>query len=238
MIKIETHCHSFGGSECAHATAETLVEEYRAAGYGGAVLTNHLGSRILRDYYRIDDYVKCIDRFFSLYDEFKRIGDKVGFKTFYGAEIRDALGTEYMFYGFDRKFLYDNKLHLKEQKEMFRLADKRGVFMYQTHPFRVGVTVGEARYLHGAEAFNGHFHHDNNNAQAEKFCRDNSLIMMSGTDYHDAGQPIAGGMFIPDDVSDVFALANYVRSGKAKLYCDEAFYRAEREKYLKSLTEK
>ena len=100
--------------------------------------------------------------------------------------------------------------------------------MYQTHPFRQGVTVGDARFMHGAESFNGHFHHVNNNVPAKEFCINNNLIEMSGTDFHDPGQPVTAGIYIPEDIDDNAGLVKYIMSNKIKLV-------EERESYIEWL---
>ncbi len=228
MIKLETHCHSLGGSNCAKTRAEDIVKRYKAAGYGGIVLTNHY-CQVCYDAYPADTHKQKLDFWFSLYNKMKDECEKAGLKCFYGAEVRALTKiteySEYMIYGFDERFLYDNKpLFFYTQEEMFRLCDKNGVFMYQTHPFRIGVNVGDPRFIHGAEAFNGHINHQNNNALADKFCEENHLIKISGTDFHDPDQPITGGIIINDDVKDNKSLTQLLFDGKFSLIEDKDTY--------------
>ena len=133
--------------------------------------------------------------------------------------------TEYMLLGFNRAFLYDNpRLYELSQQELFALADKNGIFMYQTHPFRAGVKAGDPKYIHGAECFNGHYHHPNNNILAEKFCKENNLIGLSGTDYHHDDQPITAGIFIPNEINDEHALVEYIFKNHFTNIKDEDLY--------------
>jgi len=228
MIKIETHCHSKGGSHCAHVTPEELVKEYIDAGYGGAVLTNHYCRVCYEDEYPGQTHAEKLDHYFSLFDKLKEVGDKHGFKVFLGAEVcavrADGLYSEFMLYGFDRSLLYDNPplFHLT-QKEMFEFAEKHGLFMYQTHPFREGVAFGDPRYIHGAESFNGQIYHINNNGSAEEFCKKYKLKMMSGSDYHDAGQPITGGIYIPENINTEKELVDYLFGHQPKLIEDKTY---------------
>ena len=68
MIKLETHCHSKGGSGCAHAPAEVAIEAYKMAGYGGIVITNHIHPEPYREY-RGGNHKEKMDFWFSLADK-------------------------------------------------------------------------------------------------------------------------------------------------------------------------
>ncbi len=234
MIKLETHCHSLGGSGCADTAPEVIAEEYFKAGYGGIVLTNHYAGGPFESYPGENKKQK-LDFYFSLVQKFRDCCAKYGIKVFYGAETRAVRKTgysEYMLFGFEEKFLYDNKpLFEYTQEEMFRIADKNGVFMYQTHPFREGVNVGDPNYLHGVETFNGHFHHVNNNHLALELCEKHGLIKTSGTDYHHFGQPITAGLYVPENINTNSALADYIVSGKAQMIMEEEKYLTALKKY-------
>lgn len=225
MIKLETHAHCLKGSRCASVPAEVLVSEYLKEGYGGLVITNHYSHSSFSSYPG-DGKKEKLDFYFSLVNNLKTIGERENFRIYFGSEISayspDGCFSEYMLYGFTEAFLYDSPLlYTLTQKELFELADKNGLMLYQTHPFRNGVTVGNPRFMHGAESFNGHIGHTENNELAESFCNKYSLIKMSGTDFHDSGQPITGGIFIPDNLADERALTDYIRNNSVKLFCDE-----------------
>lgn len=225
MIKAELHIHSLGGSYCAQLPAKEIVKRYKQAGYGALMLTNHYSKRCFGEY-PVSEFKDKVDYFFSLFDEFKNECDKVGIKAFCGVEVAVMpFGTDYVLVGFDKAFLYENKpLYDLTQEELFALAEKDDIFMYQAHPFRLGSKVGNPKFMHGAECFNGHFHHNNYNAIAEKFCKENNLVRLSGNDFHAVDEPIIGGVFIPNYVNDEKALAKYLKSGKCKILKDELYY--------------
>lgn len=217
-IKLETHCHCLGGSGCASAKSEEIIEEYQALGYGGVVLTNHLNQACFNAY-KGNSKNEKYDYWYSLVDDLKEKRQRSDFKIFCGMEVqvRSEIGAfqEFMLYGFKKSFLYNHKpLFTYTQEELFRLADENGIFMYQTHPFRNGVFTGNPFYMHGAEAFNGNSNHNNHNEEAEDFCLKNKLIQMSGSDYHAGGQKICAGIVIPDDISDEQELTNYIFNKK------------------------
>ena len=234
MIKLETHCHSKGGSGCAKCEPSHILKRYKEEGYGGIVLTNHYCKRYY-DTYEGETHKEKMDFYFLLYREFEKECEKNGMKSFFGAEINVASPPdtyqEFMLYGFEEKFLYDNKpLFLFTQEELFKLADKAGLLLYQTHPFRRHVFTGNPEFMHGAEAFNGHINHVNNNEAANDFCEKNNLIKLSGTDFHDPDQALTGGIFIPESVNTNAALKDYIFSGKAEIIDGKEKY----EKFLRA----
>ena len=142
-----------------------------------------------------------------------------------------------MLYGLDEKDMYDNPpLYTFTQKELFIFAEKKNAFMYQVHPFRTGVTCGDPEFLHGAEAFNGHFGHFNYNAIANDFCDKNSLIKMAGTDHHHDPQPPTAGIHIPEDINDEKSLKDFLFKNDFRLFYDAVSYeRALRKNKEKTL---
>ena len=223
-MKIETHLHVKGGSGCAHADAKHIIEEYKNKGYDAIVVTNHYNPNCFFNYPGRDKKEK-LDFFFSLYEKTYEIGKKHGIKVFYGAEItsdtESGVYQEMMLYGFDRKLLYDSDpLFCYNQKQLFELAEKNGCFLYQTHPFRDKIETGDYRYLHGAEVYNGHWQHDSRNAKAEEFAKEHNLIGLSGSDYHDLGQPIIGGIVTDCDIQNEKQLTECIFSKKFSLIID------------------
>ena len=236
-MKLETHCHTLGGSHCADGDRDVFVSVYKNAGYGGVVITNHF-SRDSYDYIKGDTKEQKIRYYFSLLEDMKERLIKSGLKCFWGTEVRAMpengadRGEEFTVYGINEKMMYDNRLLFEfTQKELFEFADKNGLFMYQTHPFRFKVKAGDPKYMHGAEAFNGHYHHYAHNALANAFCENNGLIKMSGTDYHHDGQPITGGIFVPDNIETEEQLISCIFSRNFTLHKDEILYEEKIKEY-------
>ena len=78
--------------------------------------------------------------------------------------------------------------------------------------------------MHGAEAFNGHFHHVNDNPKAKEFCAVNGLKGLSGTDYHGKNQPLLGGIYIPDWVQTNDGLKECYFKGEFEIIENESKY--------------
>ena len=233
MIKIELHSHPIGGSTCADGNTELAVKKFVDGGYGGVVCATHY-SNYCYESYPGKTHKEKIDFFFKVYDDFARVANKNGLKTFFAAEVRCVpTKTEYAVIGFDRKFLYDNPpLFECSQQELFEIAEKNGFFMFQTHPFRTDVIAGDPKYMHGAEFFNGHYHHNNHNADAQKFCIENNLIKVSGTDYHHDDQPLTAGIMIPETINTEKELADYLKKGEFEIVADAAAYKKAFEEHL------
>lgn len=234
MIKIELHVHSLGGSWCAHASAAQIAERFKNEGYGAVMITNHYSERCFMTEYPAKDFKGKIDYFFSLFDEVKSECEKVGLKAFCGTEVAvKPCGTEYVLVGFDRDFLYNNDYLFKlTQEQLFKLAEENNLFMYQPHPARHGVKFGNPEFMHGAEWFNSHLHHNNHNVLAEEFCKQNKLIRVSGNDFHVPDQPLIGGALIPNSIDNERQLAAYLKSGKCKMFKDEIAYQRALKWYM------
>ncbi len=239
MIKLETHCHSLGGSSCATSPNETLIEDYVKAGYGGVVITNHV-SKGSYDHHQGETHAEKVRFYFSLIENLTEQFKKYNVKVFWGTEVsvvcdRSKGYQEFTVYGITEKDVRDNKpFYTFTQEELFRFAEKKGLFMYQTHPFRDGVITGDPRFMHGAEAFNGHFHHYNHNETAQEFCAENNLIGMSGTDYHHERQPITAGIYVHENICTNEQLTEYIFKNEFEIFSDAALYERELEKYKAS----
>lgn len=237
MIKLETHCHSLGGSGCATSPNNVLVGAFVRAGYGGVVITNHI-SKDSYAFLQGETHAEKIRFYYSLIDNLREQFKPFNVKVFCGAEIRavpengSIYGDEYMIYGITEKDMTDNKpFYTFTQEELFRFAEKRGLFMYQTHPFRDGVIVGNPQFMHGAESFNGHYHHYNHNDKAKEFCVKNNLIGLSGTDYHHEDQPITAGIYMPENICTEAQLISYIFNNKFEIISDVSTYEREVKKF-------
>lgn len=236
-MRTEMHAHCSGASVCADATDEQFVADMQANGVEAVVLVNHINSAFRT--YPAQTYKGKIDYYLSRFDEVKDLAERNGIKVFLGAEVSaltdDGTHQEFILLGFDREFLYNNELvNAYNQKSLFKLANDNSLFMYQTHPFRTGEKTGDPLFMHGAEACNGHYHHDNFNASATEFCEKHGLKKLTGSDYHHHKQPISGWIELPDEIQNEKQLAKYLLSNQPKTFYDEQKYLKGRQEYLQS----
>ena len=220
-MKLEMHCHSLGSSFCADCPYVPFIQKFIDNGYDGMVITNHFSKGHFDEYDVQGDYNAKVTRFFEYFDEYKKLATENGLKVFMGAEVRlSCNGTEYNLLGFDRDFMFDRVVYALTQEELFNLCNEKGVLLYQTHPYRVGVKPTDPRFMHGAEVFNGHVGHDNGNEKAKKFCEDNNLIKLVGTDLHHQNQPLTTAMIFRDNICDEKQLVKAIFSGEYQIEID------------------
>jgi hypothetical protein len=217
-------------------TDQHIIETYKSLGYDAIILTNHI-NWYWKEGYPKESYKAKVDFYLSRYNQLKTLADQNGIKVFLGAEVatitQSGVHQEFLIVGFDKEFLYSNDLvYTCTQPQLFELANKNGLFMWQSHPYRVGEECGDPKFMHGAEAFNSHYHHDNNNPKSTEFCNQNSLIKMSGSDYHHSDQPVFAGIIVPDDIQNEKQLANYLLNNQPLLIQDQERCIQERQKYI------
>ena len=68
--------------------------------------------------------------------------------------------------------------------------------------------------LDGVEIYNGNKRHDSHNDEAEAFCRENGLIGLSGSDFHEWEDLARGGLALEEAVFSVAELLRLLRAGR------------------------
>lgn len=198
--KLETHLHVKGTSPCAQTDEKTIAEIYKGKGYDGIVYTSHYNSYLI-DYYGMTAK-EYNQNFVEHYNRLKQECQKVGIDVFFGMEFMPdctsyynadtPYNAEFLIYGITPEFVLDGG------ERMFRnsvegtsiLCRENGWIFSQSHPFRTIITYRNASLLDAAEVFNGYARHDSHNDQAEQFAKDNELIPLAGSDFH---EPQDGG---------------------------------------------
>lgn len=198
--KLETHLHVKGTSPCAQTDEKTIAEIYEGKGYNGIVYTSHYNSYLI-DYYGMTAK-EYNQNFVEHYNQLKQECQKVGIDVFFGMEfmpdctsyynIDTPYKAEFLIYGITPEFVLDGgeKMFGNSVEETSLLCRENGWILSQSHPFRTIITYRNASLLDAAEVFNGYARHDSHNDQAEQFAKDNGLIPLAGSDFH---EPQDGG---------------------------------------------
>lgn len=199
MFKIDTHVHTDDVSPCAHVKSTEAVALYKKQGYSGIVITDHYSLRTFIKMRGLSQKEK-IEKYLSGYRSAKEEGERLGLKVYLGMEITFSWSmNDYLVFGMEEDFLLRNfKLCGMGLSKFRRLADENNLLIYQAHPFRVGMTRTDPKYLDGVEVFNGNPRHKSNNESALEFARKNGLHMSSGSDFHRPEDLAAGGMKFPE----------------------------------------
>jgi hypothetical protein len=232
FIKLETHLHTGGTSTCAKVEPALIPVLYKHAGFGAIIVTNHFMRKVINQWGDIP-WKQRIDNYLSGYRVLKEEGQKLGLKVFLGVELglneydviegKDPI-VELLVYGLDEKFLYDTPglLDMKHA-DFFKLADKNGWLVYQSHPGRKKCIQADPKLIHGAEVFNANPRNDNYNEDALGFAEKNNLLQLSGADFHRAGTEGLGGVYIPDTIDSIQEFVEYAKHNKLELIKGELY---------------
>ena len=72
--------------------------------------------------------------------------------------------------------------------------------------------------MHGLEVYNAHPHRDPRFTETLDLALRNNKVMTSGSDFHHPAQAGSGGMIVPDEIDDQFALRDFLRLGKVCIF--------------------
>jgi len=216
--KIETHCHTLGGSGCALVPAKDVVKAYVDAGYDALMITNHYDS------YSVEkpglSPRECAQKFIDLYREAKSWGDEMGLEVWFGLEAWAQ--NDNLIFGAEEDFVLENpRLYEMTPEELFRECEQYGCLLYMAHPFRGYVQNRYPEFLHGVEVYNSHRSHNNQNEKAEAWALEHGLRMSAGGDYHELGMEGLAGIYVPEFIKDSRSLAAYMRDNELTLYRGE-----------------
>ncbi len=199
--KYDVHVHTAEVSSCGKVMASELVRLYREAGYCGVVITDHYYDGFFNSLGDIG-WEEKVDRFLLGFHIAREEGEKIGLSVIPGIEIRFTENpNDYLVYGVDEAFLKDYKELYKIGLSAFKkLAEGKGLLVYQAHPFRPGMVPVDPACLDGVEVFNGNPRHNSRNHEALAFALKHHLKMISGSDFHQGEDLAKGGIIIPERI--------------------------------------
>ncbi len=212
----DLHVHTATSSSCGETEPEDIVKRYIGLGYDGICITDHMNSGNFGSF-KGGQKAKS-EQFLEGYRRTKAAaGDRL--KVILGMEIRFLdCGNDYLVFGFDEKFIMENKLHkFKNLEEFHPFAKENGLVVYQAHPFRPGLKIINYELLDGMEVYNGHGGHDSANDIAYAWAKKRGLRMSSASDFHyDTGKE-PGGVYFKELPNDSFELAKLLLENDYRL---------------------
>ena len=207
---IDMHVHSSGVSHCAKKDAGGMIEDSIAVGLDGFVLCNHYTKK----YVEKMGIPEFNDLMTNEFREAKKIGEKLGFRVFFGVEVTLERydGAHMLVYGVDDEFHKRHRgLYDMTQKELYEAVKSEGGILVQAHPMRDGKDVLlDLRYLDGIE-LNNHIKYDG--PHAEHFCelaRRYGKFVTSGGDYHADTRRTFCGVYFPGGLTDCRELKDFL----------------------------
>ncbi len=217
-LKFETHCHTGEVSACGRVPAAEFVSLYKAAGYSGLCITDHINPWTFPKEV-CGSWEKMLRYFLRGYQSARAAaGDD--FDVLLGAELHfHENSNDYLIYGLTEDFMareFDADIldwNIRRLSDFCRAND---LLLIQAHPFRTGMTVTDPALLDGVEVMNGHPRHDSRNFMAEAWANRFGLLKTSGSDAHDPGDVAYGGIYIEHRLRTIDDLKAEIRRG-AKL---------------------
>lgn len=204
-FKFDAHVHTSETSPCGKIKGSELVHLYKKAGYSGVIITDHYHDGFFEGLFNSKvSWEEKVDSFLRGYLSAYNEGRKIGINVILGMEINFApFDIDFLVYGIDETFLKENEklysLNLGTFRELIR--DKE-VLLYQAHPCRPPITPADPALLDGVEVYNGNPRHTSGNKPAYAFAVENKLKMISGSDFHEAGDLARGGIILPENVDN------------------------------------
>lgn len=213
--RYETHFHTDEVSPCGQVPAAEAVKAYSEQGYAGIVVTDHYYGGLLRNFGGDEDWESAVERWLKGYRLAKQAGDACGLTVLLGMELRfEGHPEDYLVYGFDRAFLSEHpKLYDLKPDSFSALAQERGLYFGQAHPYRPGLTRCDPALIDGVEGFNGNKRHNSHDGLAQAFAKENGLVMTSGADFHEWEDLARGGVIAPEPVRDEAHFTALLKSG-------------------------
>jgi hypothetical protein len=216
MFKIDTHVHTVETSSCASIGARETVKLYKESGYQGIIITDHYYDFYFNNLMGLS-WDEKIDHYLKGYHNATEEGIKLGLKVFLGLEIRFMENAnDYLVYGITEQFLKEHReLYTLGLKEFKKMIEKEDILIIQAHPFRKHMIVASPEDIHGVEVYNGNCRHNSRNDLSLAFAKEHSLLMSSGSDFHELEDLARGGMVFRQEIDTAGDFVNSLRDKSA-----------------------
>ena len=217
--RYEIHMHSCEGSLCGKSSILDLIHAYHAAGYQGAVLTDHFifgNTAIPKDL----PWEERMQGYYDVYLKGKPLADELDFDLIFGVEHQYGNFKEILLYGVDADFLKANPdLPEISVEELGRRVHEAGGYISHAHPFRfksyMTHYVDPTTSMCDALEIYNFSDSDEANAKAKALAEKEGLAVTSGADTHwDTAEGIGqAGIALPYRVHDTKELAKALHRG-------------------------
>ena len=222
MNRYELHLHTSETSKCGHVPAADQVKTYKALGYQGVCVTDHLHKAQI-EYFNVGaDWNAIIDRYLMGYRAAKAAGESMGMDIIFGVELRfPENDSDYLIYGIDEQWLYDHPWITDMDHQSFFDRFKDEVLIIHAHPYR-NCDVVFYNCVHGIEIVNCNPRHDSRNALALKLAKENPhLYRTVGSDSHQIGDEGRAATLVEGRIRDSYELKEVISSGRFRNWCPE-----------------
>lgn len=206
---IDMHAHTSAISPCCLIPAPQVLEEAKAAGLDGIVLTNHYD----KSYVENGDAAAFARRYLDEYEYTRECARDTGMTVLFGIEVTMARhrNLHMLVYGLGEEFLTAHPaLYDYTQQELYTLVRSNGGALIQAHPYRGGENLLDTNYMDGVEVNCHPLYKTSRWADVLNVAQANNLIVTCGGDYHaDTYRPRCGTN-LPDSIADTKDLARHL----------------------------
>ncbi|HOG01182.1 MAG: hypothetical protein BWY35_00194 [Firmicutes bacterium ADurb.Bin248] len=220
MYKYDIHVHTMETSRCGYVKAAEFVAKYKALGYAGICVTDHLHDLYISLMDCHDDWQKCVERYMYGCNEAKKAGDALDFDVIFGIELRfPENDSDYLIYGVDEAWLRANPYVCRMDHESFFQKFGDSVLIVQAHPYRY---CDEVFYdcVHGLEIANCNPRHESRNGLALRLAREHpELRRLCSSDAHRPGDEGRAAVLFNRRVRDSFEFKAAVEARDYRLWC-------------------
>ena len=197
MTLTELHFHTSESSPCGKVPAKKGLTMYHEAGYGAVAITDHFSRSV---YGKRDDrdWPTVVEQFLKGYEEARQVGREIGVSVYLGMELRFPYDeNDFLIYGLDKEYLLARPwIYELELKQVYEDLKKHGMVIFQAHPFRKKCSRANPSYLDGIEIINGNPRHDSRNDLASLWAREQNLMGICGSDFHQIEDLNGNGIYL------------------------------------------
>lgn len=204
---IDLHAHSSGISKCCRIPAEQVIEQARAVGIDGVVLTNHYQKNYVTD----GDYAAFAARYIAEYEYAAALAAKTVFRLFFGIEVtmEKYPGVHMLIYGVETSFLLAHPMLFDyTQQELYRLVHEAGGILVQAHPMRRQDRLLDTAYLDGIEISCHPLYEGTHITELRAIAERAGLILTVGGDFHADTHRARCGVYLDDSLTDAKQIAD------------------------------
>ncbi|MBN2852352.1 MAG: PHP domain-containing protein [Clostridia bacterium] len=215
MSLFEIHCHTKEVSICGWVNGKEVANIHKKAGFDGICITDHYYKGFFEMHPGKSDR-EIVDQYLAGYRSAKKQGDLIGLTVLLGIELRfEENINDYLVYGIDEQFLYDNP-HVYEMTLSRFVESIKGtdILLVFAHPFREVITMMDPALFEAVESYNGAFRLNSRNHLANQFQKMHNLIGTCGSDFHRVEDIALASMEFYDDISNVKQMINAIRDNR------------------------
>lgn len=209
---LDLHAHSAGISRCCRAPITKVLEVAKTTGFDGIVLTNHY----TRAYFAEGEEDAFTEQYIAEYEAACTCGAALGLRVLFGMEVGMERYTpvHLLVYGITPDMLRAlPTLYDMTQAELYAHVHALGGVVVQAHPFRKNKNnLLDTALLDGVE-LNCHplYKDGTHRGGLCGIAARDGLFVTCGCDYHADTHRAKAGTYLPDDITDTIALAQYLK---------------------------